>query len=403
MKIRYGFSLPFVVVLSLISGPIWGVDVTISDPSPEVRFDDDGTDGDNNPTWYVEADYWCDGCFDIYNGHYPFIIEKGVVNNLLYLDSANQIGIRTTTPGYTVDAVGSGIRVSSGAKQILMRTTGSEVDLEAIGASLFLRSSTAGEHIIMNPFGFDGNVGIGSIGGAIVPERKLHLRGTDAVFRMDRPLDTAAFMLVRTNAAGTPLKTFVVGTNASASNNGEFIINDLGAAVSGGGTRRMTITNTGEAIFTGTVLAPSFGSISSRRFKENVEPLADALALVQRLQGVRFVWKDTGRPALGLIAEDVATVLPEVVERESADGPAVAVNYPALVAVLVEAVKDQQGRMDAQEAKLAAYRAEIGTQEARMVRLENRLAEFETLQVRLNQIEGMLIEREPRMAAMPKP
>lgn len=238
-----------------------------------------------------------------------------------------------------------------------------------------------------------GNIGIGIVS----PERQLHLRGSNAVFRMDRPADTAAFMLVRTNTAGTPLKTFVVGANAAGTNNGEFVINDLGTAVGGPGDRRLTITNAGD------VQAKSFIPTSARRFKQNIEPLADALGLVRQLQGVRFVWKDSGRPALGLIAEEVSAVLPEVVERDAADGQAVGVNYMALVAVLVEAVKDQQAQLDAQEAKMAAYRAEVAAQQGRVAHLERRLAEFETLEIRLNQIEGLLIEREPRMAAMPKP
>jgi hypothetical protein len=75
------------------------------------------------------------------------------------------------------------------------------------------------------------NVGIG----VAAPQRQLHLKGNNAVFRMDRDSDTAAFMIVRTNAAGSPLKTFVVGTNAAGADNGEFVVNDLGAAVGGPG------------------------------------------------------------------------------------------------------------------------------------------------------------------------
>jgi hypothetical protein len=52
-------------------------------------------------------------------------------------------------------------------------------------------------------------------------------------------------MLVRIDSLGNPLKTFVVGVNASGSNTGEFIINDLGTEVSGPGNRRMTIDNNG--------------------------------------------------------------------------------------------------------------------------------------------------------------
>ena len=63
----------------------------------------------------------------------------------------------------------------------------------------------------------------------------------DEVATAKRWIDTAAFMLVRTDAGGTPLKTFVVGANASGSNTGSFVINDLGTAVSGAGTLQLTV------------------------------------------------------------------------------------------------------------------------------------------------------------------
>jgi hypothetical protein len=209
------------------------------------------------------------------------------------------------------------------------------------------------------------NVGIGTP----APARQLHLAGSNAVFRMDRDQNTAAFILVRTNASGDPLKTFVVGTNASGANNGEFIINDLGQAVGGEGARRLTITNAGEAHFTGTVRAPAFQQTSSLRYKSEVETVARAIDLLSRLRGVRFVWKESGEPSLGLIAEEAADVVPELIAINEQSGQAEAVNYAALTAVLIEAVKEQQ--------------AEIQTLQARLNRLE-------TLEARFVQMESLL-------------
>jgi hypothetical protein len=168
-----------------------------------------------------------------------------------------------------------------------------------------------------------GNVGVGLTN----PARQLHLRGDNATFRMDRPVDTAAFILVRTDASGNPLKTFVVGANAAGPNNGEFVINDLGANVGGPGTRRMTITNAGNVIFAGTV-----SQASSARYKRDIETLTGTGDALQRLRGVRFVRVATGQPELGLIAEEVAEVYPELVEHDAATGQIEAVNYSALTA-----------------------------------------------------------------------
>ncbi len=205
--------------------------------------------------------------------------------------------------------------------------------------------------------------------GVDAPERQLHLRGPNAVFRMDRSTDAAQFLLVRTDAANKPLKTFAVGVTAPGLNNGEFIITDLGSATTGGGKRRMTIRNTGEVQFYGKVKATSFATTSSARYKNQVETLTGARQALAQLRGVRFNWKDTGKPSLGLIAEEVAAVYPEVVDTDALTGEAQGVNYDALVGVLVEAIKEQQ---------------------AQLTILEDRLSQLQTLEGRLTQLEGLL-------------
>jgi hypothetical protein len=217
------------------------------------------------------------------------------------------------------------------------------------------------------------NVGIGTP----QPNRQLHLAGPNAVFRMDRPSDTAAFILVRTDASGAPMKSFVVGTNASGPNQGEFIINDIGAAVGGAGSRRMTIANTGAVQFTGTVSAAGFINTSSLAYKTNVCTFGHALETVSRLRGVRFDWKESGEPAVGLIAEEVAEVVPELVALE--DGAPSGVNYANLVAVLVEAVKEQQRTMEEQQRMIEEQRTAIKEQREAVEGLRAELERLKTL------------------------
>jgi len=121
------------------------------------------------------------------------------------------------------------------------------------------------------------------------------------------------------------------------------------------------------------VRAPSFVSTSSLRFKENVQPIRNAPDLVDRLQGVSFVWKENGKPSVGLIAEEVAEVIPEVVDWEEDGLAAAGVNYSALVAVLVEALKAQR----------AEHRSELASLRAQVV-------ELETVKTRLAEIEALL-------------
>lgn len=83
----------------------------------------------------------------------------------------------------------------------------------------------------------------------------------------------------------------------------------------------------------------SFG-YSDVRLKENITPVINSLEKVAQLNGVNFNWKDTGRYDLGVIAQDVEKVAPEIVV--TMENGYKAVDYPKLSALLIEAVKDLQ-------------------------------------------------------------
>ena len=85
--------------------------------------------------------------------------------------------------------------------------------------------------------------------------------------------------------------------------------------------------------------------ISSRRWKTNIRTLAGALEKVSRLRGVSYDWKSSGKHDLGLIAEEVGSVVPEVVAYEENGQDAKGVDYARLTALLIEAVKEQQAQI----------------------------------------------------------
>jgi hypothetical protein len=100
---------------------------------------------------------------------------------------------------------------------------------------------------------------------------------------------------------------------------------------------------------------------SDRTLKENIAPIEDALANVGKLQGVQFNFIGQHERKLGLIAQDVAPVFPQVIQQYATqiDGkPAekMAIDYPQLTAVLVEAIKTLTGRVEALEAAAPAAR-----------------------------------------------
>ena len=83
---------------------------------------------------------------------------------------------------------------------------------------------------------------------------------------------------------------------------------------------------------------------SDERLKKNVKTIDDALNKVRGLRGVEYDHKTTGDHCLGLIAQEVESILPDVVYEDATGVKSVA--YQNIVALLIEAVKDQQRQID---------------------------------------------------------
>ncbi|MGO9645452.1 MAG: tail fiber domain-containing protein [Candidatus Bathyarchaeia archaeon] len=94
------------------------------------------------------------------------------------------------------------------------------------------------------------------------------------------------------------------------------------------------------------------GTPSSRRWKMNIKPIEDALSRVLKLRGVTFGWKGSGRRDVGLIAEEVGKVVPEVVIYEDNGVDAKGLDYAHLVGLVIEAVKEQQRMIEKQHKEI---------------------------------------------------
>jgi len=83
--------------------------------------------------------------------------------------------------------------------------------------------------------------------GTVAPARSIHLQGSNACFRMDRNMNSSAFILVRTDPINfnTIWKTFYVGVDADGVNNGLLFIGDRGTDVAGPSEKRLVIDNAG--------------------------------------------------------------------------------------------------------------------------------------------------------------
>ncbi len=127
-------------------------------------------------------------------------------------------------------------------------------------------------------------------------------------------------------------------------------------------TYALTLPNNANA--TGQGLANAWQTYSSRRWKTNIKTLEGAIEKVGRLRGVSYDWMADGKHDVGLIAEEVGAVIPEVVSFEGNGQDARSLDYSRLVAVLIEAIKEQQKQIESLNAivrSLAAERATSGS------------------------------------------
>ena len=99
----------------------------------------------------------------------------------------------------------------------------------------------------------------------------------------------------------------------------------------------------------GKMYATRFFRVSDARLKVDIRPLNNALDTVLRLKGkqYRLIDESVDQTDIGLIAQDVEKILPEVVSQTE-DGYK-AITYQSLTAVLIEAMKEQQQQITALE------------------------------------------------------
>lgn len=107
--------------------------------------------------------------------------------------------------------------------------------------------------------------------------------------------------------------------------------------VSGTPTTRFSFKDNGDFTAVGNVTANS-----DARLKTNIQTIEDPLSLINELRGVRYV-KD-GNLNIGVIAQEVQQVLPEVVHED--ENGMLSVAYGNIVGLLIEAIKELKREID---------------------------------------------------------
>lgn len=287
----------------------------------------------------------------------------------------------------------AGFNITNGDNNVCIANQG------AAGQSGVIRIGTDGTHSTTL---LAGNVGIGTG----QPNTKLHVIGSDlfigraksgrfagaAGFDFNSNSSGNGFMIeqVSGESAGIYFDADSIKMWSAGDNNRLLSILDEDSM-----TEQFAIDGGGNAIANGVTLT------SSRRFKENVAPIGNALEKVMKLQGVTFDWnKDRGgKSDIGFIAEDLGKILPELVLWEKNGTDAVGIEYANVTAVAVEALKELKAQKDQEISALTAanhvlekrvemLEARDRVRETRLTRLENALDKGQPIPV------NALIERQ---------
>jgi hypothetical protein len=105
------------------------------------------------------------------------------------------------------------------------------------------------------------------------------------------------------------------------------------------GSPSITVTGVNAS---GVITATDFNATSDISLKKNIHFIDDPLGKVMQLNGVSFDWKETNKPSIGVIAQELEKVLPELVSQ----GDIKSVNYNGIIGVLIEAIKELKAEVE---------------------------------------------------------
>jgi hypothetical protein len=283
------------------------------------------------------------------------------IDSIMFDNGAN-VGVGTTSPGALLDVAGTaqlrgaagaaGLVVNSGGNVGIGTTSpGSKLD---VAGTAQLRGAAGGIGLFVNS---SGNVDVGN--------------------------STAARRL---NVSGEALMATAVRTSVGMANirlGADAVNDDIEIGSTNPSIRNVAFFNTGGGGFFMNVHAASFRTFSDARLKTNVTTLTHALEKINQMRGVSFDWNEASgfvghAPSvhdIGVIAQEVEAVFPELVNTSSTDGYK-AVDYSRLTAVLIEAVKELNAKNQALQAQSEQKDQAIQSLSARVAMLEQLVQQF---------------------------
>ncbi|HHC73442.1 MAG TPA: hypothetical protein ENK78_00010 [Thiothrix sp.] len=313
--------------------------------------------------------------YDNSNGVNSLGIASG--NNMLMSILKNgKLGIATETPTSMLEIVGNGsssdglLKASDAADNdeiildpnfgVTQNRTNAYFNNALVGGTISLRvSDTAARDTVALTAASNGNVGIGTS----TPTRKLEVNGgsiltKNGTITVDRHFAGPSIIMTNSDKTYYPnvadqWEIYPHGNSSNPSATDSFFSITSRNLSTNSPTDHVKINSATSNM----TLAGTLTQNSDERLKKDIKPIEGALDKVKQLQGVTYQWKDEKKGTetqLGLIAQQVEKIVPEVVKTAQDKQGTKSVAYANLVALLIESTKELQQENESLKARLDA-------------------------------------------------
>jgi hypothetical protein len=140
--------------------------------------------------------------------------------------------------------------------------------------------------------------------------------------------------------------------------NTAWFVDPAGVSVLAGNVGIGTTTPAHRLDVVGNVMANAYFHRSDRELKTGIKPLENSLEKILDISGVSFNWKEGEEVGIGFIAQEIEQKFPELVITNKQTGQK-GVNYSGFIAVLIQALQQQQKQIEHQQIKIDELKTRV--------------------------------------------